>query len=121
MTHYISGERSPVEAALAHVGLELGNRTEARADVGFLSTPSVEKSGLEITSTKSPEIESALPKGTIVRAINGRKIEGTSAAALQRSFASAVTGIAVGGELKLQVLLPGKDQQSALSIKTISV
>jgi FKBP-type peptidyl-prolyl cis-trans isomerase (trigger factor) len=41
--------------------------------------------------------------------------------ALQRSFATAIAGIAVGSELKLQVLLPGKDQESDVSIKAISV
>ncbi len=111
----------PVEAALAHVGLELGDRTETRADVGFLSEPSVEKSGMEITGAKNSEIELALPKGTIIRAINGHKIEGASAMALRRSFTNAIAGIAVGGELKLQVLLPGKDQASDVSIKAISV
>ncbi len=74
----------------------------------FLSDPSVEKAGMEITGAKNPEIELALPKGTIIRAINGHKIEGASAMALRRSFTTAIAGIAVGSELKLQVLLPGQ-------------
>src|SRR5205807_716341 len=57
----------PVEAALAHVGLELGTHSESRADVGFLSQPNVEKAGMQVFSAKNAEIGSMLPNGTVVR------------------------------------------------------
>jgi len=111
----------PVANALANIGMEMVTHTQERSDRGFRTQINSKTNEVEVRSTQSQATASALPRGTIIRSVNGNSIGGETSQAVALSLEKALGELRAGSELQLRVELPGSQQESDATVKVLLV
>jgi predicted metalloprotease with PDZ domain len=101
----------PVEAALAKVGLQIVDAEETLPVLGFMATPVSAERGLRVTRGND-----LLKEGTIIREVQGVRVEGETAAAINRLYRSAIEKVKPGDDLVVKIVTDSGEQAVTLKV-----
>lgn len=101
----------PVEATLSKLGLQIAEVEESLPSIGFAATPTVDGRGVRVTRAND-----SLKEGTIIREIQGVRLEGDTNAAINRLYRAEIEKLEVGQDLNLKVVAEGGEQTVSFKV-----